>query len=84
MKYLVALKASEAACRLTTAAERQELATEAMKEAEQRNLGPDDAAILDALEGRLRIVVRWGPKVVHLLTREEAVRAHLPEPADLN
>ena len=54
-----------------------------MKEAEQLNLGPNDDVIFDA-PTNLKVVVSWGTKTIHLMSRAEADVACLPNQCSLN
>ena len=83
MRYKVRFKATEEACRLTNAEERAELMNEAISQAERLELGQDEAAIF-RVGADLVMVVRWKAMALQLMTCQEAERAHLPKPTDLN
>lgn len=56
-----------------------EIINEAMKEAEQMNLGDKDYVIFDEHNYQLKIVIHWGKKQVNIMTNEEADAGGLPD-----
>jgi hypothetical protein len=83
MKYTLRIKVSPEAYQLTTPEERSAIATSAMKKAEQMDLRPNDVAIFDGLSN-LKVVISWGTKAIHIMTKGEADVAYLPNKGSVN
>ena len=52
---------------------------EAMIQAEQMKLGPKDFAIFDENVNGLKVVIDWGKMEAHVMTKDEADQAGLPD-----
>ena len=83
MKYAIRLVVSNEAAQLSAKHDWKEIAKVAMRNAEALKLKDDDSAVFEGPDS-LKIVVLWGRKEVHVVTREEAKRAYLPELGSMN
>jgi hypothetical protein len=59
--------------------DKQRIITECVAQAEKLDLGEGDCATFDVHGLGLKVVVRFASRVIHVMTKEEAQRAGLPD-----